>query len=249
MDKRCQAITVQTVFAVAFLMHLGVATAADGVKVSTFSIVAVDPQTGECGAAVASKYPAVGKVVPYVQADVGAFCTQHYHVPAWGPIALEQLAMGKPVEVIIAELLGKDRHPGQRQLSIIDMQGNTAVHHPTDAAKGSQYWGAMTGRFYACQGNTLAGSEVITQMAKAYERAEGSFTDRLVAALLAGDRAGGDHRGRLAAGVRVAKKGEAGVWFQLDVDESDDAVNELVENYLKSKHAARGNWLPKPVKR
>ena len=107
----------------------------------------------------------------------------------------------------------------------------------------------MTGRFYACQGNTLAGSEVITQMAKAYERAEGSFTDRLVAALLAGDRAGGDHRGRLAAGVRVAKKGEAGVWFQLDVDESDDAVNELVENYLKSKHAARGNWLPKPVKR
>ena len=249
MDKRCQAITVQTVFAVAFLMHLGAPIAADGVKVSTFSIVAVDPQTGECGAAVASKYPAVGKVVPYVQADVGAFCTQHYHVPAWGPIALEQLARGKPVEVIIAELLGKDRHPGQRQLSIIDMQGNTAVHHPNHAAKGSQYWGAMTGRFYACQGNTLAGSEVITQMAKAYERAEGSFTDRLVAALLAGDRAGGDHRGRLAAGVRVAKKGEAGVWFQLDVDESDDAVNELVENYLKSKHAARGNWLPKPVKR
>ena len=185
MDKRFQAITVRTVFVVAILMHLRVPVAADGVKVSTFSIVAVDPQTGECGAAVASKYPAVGKVVPYVQADVGAFCTQHYHVPAWGPMALEQLAMGKPVEVIIAELLRQDRHPGQRQLSIIDMQGNTAVHHPTDAVKGSQFWGAMTGRFYACQGNTLAGSEVITQMAKAYERAEGSFTDRLVAALLA----------------------------------------------------------------
>ena len=175
MDKRFQAITVRTVFVVAILMHLRVPVAADGVKVSTFSIVAVDPQTGECGAAVASKYPAVGKVVPYVQADVGAFCTQHYHVPAWGPMALEQLAMGKPVEVIIAELLRQDRHPGQRQLSIIDMQGNTAVHHPTDAVKGSQYWGAMTGRFYACQGNTLAGSEVITQMAKAYERAEGSL--------------------------------------------------------------------------
>ena len=72
---------------------------------ATFSIVAVDPQTGVCGAAVASKYPAVGKVVPYVRAGVGAFCTQHHHVPRWGEQALDLLAAGKRPEAVFLELL------------------------------------------------------------------------------------------------------------------------------------------------
>jgi uncharacterized Ntn-hydrolase superfamily protein len=94
-----------------------------------------------------------------------------------------------------------------RQLGIIDMKGQAAVHNPTAAPEGSRYWAAMTGRYYCVQGNTLAGREVITEMAKAYEDTKGSFTDRLMAALLAGDAVGGDHRGRLAAGIRVAKTG------------------------------------------
>jgi uncharacterized Ntn-hydrolase superfamily protein len=98
----------------------------------------------------------------------------------------------------------------------------------------------MSGRYYACQGNTLTGREVITAMAKAYEETGGSLADRLIAALVAGDQAGGDHRGRLAAGIRVAKPGVEGYWLELQVDKSDDAVNELAEKYAALEHAAKG---------
>jgi uncharacterized Ntn-hydrolase superfamily protein len=211
---------------------------------ATFSIVAVDPETGVVGAAVASKYPAVGKVVPYVRAGVGGFCTQHHHVPKWGERALDLLAAGKRPEAVFVDLLQDDKDAEFRQLAIIDMQGRAAVHNPTTAPERSRYWAAMTGRYYCCQGNTLAGRKVVTEMARAYEETESTLADRLMAALLAADRAGGDHRGRLAAGVRVAKTGVEGIWLQLDVDRSDDAVNELVVQYLELKHDGRGNWRP-----
>lgn len=209
---------------------------------ATFSIVAVDPENHVCGAAVASKYPAVGKVVPYVRADVGAFCTQHYHVPKWGEPALDLLQQGKRPEDVFSELLKDDKSRGLRQLAIIDMQGRAAVHNPTEAPAGSRYWGAMTGRFYCCQGNTLTGREVVASMARAYEDTAGSLADRLMAALIAADCAGGDHRGRLAAGIRVAKKGVENHWLALDVDKSDDAVIDLAKQYAELKHEAKGAW-------
>ena len=209
---------------------------------ATFSIVAVDPENGICGAAVASKYPAVGKVVPYVRANVGALCTQHWHVPKWGEPILDKLQQGTRPEAVLAELLKDDPDAEQRQLAIMDMQGRAAVHNPTKAAAGSRYWAAMTGRFYCCQGNTLTGRAVVVAMAEAYEETAGSLTDRLMAALIAADCAGGDHRGRLAAGIRVAKKGVEGDWFSLYVDKSDDAVVELAKNYAELKHDAKGNW-------
>src|SRR5262245_8802063 len=98
----------------------------------------------------------------------------------------------------------------------------------------------MTGKYYACQGNTLTGREVITSMGRAYEETTGSVADRLMAALVAGDRAGGDHRGRLAAGIRVAKPGLEGNWLALDVDKSDDAVTELNDKYAALEHEAKG---------
>lgn len=208
----------------------------------TFSIVAVDPETGVCGAAVASKYPAVGKVVPYVRAGVGAFCTQHWHNPKWGEKALDLLAAGKLSEEVLAELLRDDSRRDKRQLAIIDMAGRAANRNPANADPSGIYWGAMSGRFYACQGNTLAGREVIVAMAKAYEETKGSLADRLMAALVAADRAGGDHRGRLAAGIRVAKDGVEGVWLTLDVDKSDDAVNDLLKKYRHLEHDAKGDW-------
>ena len=211
-------------------------------KTATFSICAADPETGLCGAAVASKYPAVGRVVPYVRAGVGAFCTQHHHVPQWGEPVLDLLAAGSRPDDILAELLKKDKHPEQRQLGIVDMLGQTAIHNPTAAGEGSRYWGAMTGRHYCVQGNTLAGREVITNMAAGYEDTKGSFTDRLLASLLAGDNVGGDHRGRLAAGIRVAKTGVEGYWFELYVDDSADAVVDLLTKYAERKHEAKGQW-------
>jgi len=205
------------------------AGAAEAEKTATFSIVAYDPETGECGAAVASKYPAVGSVVPFARGGVGAFCTQHYHNPAFGPRALELLATGKSPQEVIANLLADDPGAAGRQLAVIDCQGRTAQHNPTSAPENSRWWGAMSGRFYACQGNTLASAEVVTAMARAYETTAGPLADRLLAALVAGDRAGGDHRGRLAAGLIVAKPGDEEPSINWQVDKSDDAVNELAK--------------------
>ena len=206
----------------------------------TFSIVAVDPNAGVCGAAVASKYPAVGKVVPYVRAGVGAFCTQHWHNPEWGERALDLLAEGHLPEQVLAELLRDDPRKDKRQLAIIDMSGRAANRNPAKADPSGIWWGAVAGRYYACQGNTLTGQEVVFAMARAYEQTEGPLADRLMAALVAGDRAGGDHRGRLAAGMRVAKKGVKGHWLELYVDESDDAVADLARKYAAVEHEAKG---------
>jgi uncharacterized Ntn-hydrolase superfamily protein len=208
----------------------------------TFSIVAVDPETGVCGAAVASKYPAVGKVVPYARAGVGAFCTQHWHNPDWGQLALDMLAKGELPEQVLAELLRDDAQRDKRQLAIIDMSGRAANRNPANADPSGTWWGAASGKYYACQGNTLTGQEVVFAMARAYEQTEGSLADRLMAALTAGDCAGGDHRGRLAAGIRVAKQGIEGYWLELYVDKSDDAVVELARKYATLNHEAKGAW-------
>ena len=208
----------------------------------TFSIVAVDPEEGVCGAAVASRYPAVGKVVPYVRAGVGAFCTQHWHNPAWGPRALDMLGEDRLPEEVLAELLRDDKNRDKRQLAVIDMSGRAANRNPANADPSGIWWGAASGRHYACQGNTLAAQEVVFAMARAYEQTHGSLADRLMAALIAGDCAGGDHRGRLAAGIRIAKRGVEGHWLELYVDNSDDAVIDLAKKYAELQHDAKGNW-------
>jgi uncharacterized Ntn-hydrolase superfamily protein len=214
--------------------------------IATFSIAAVDPETGQCGAAVASKFPAVGKVVAHARAGVGAYCTQHYDLRASAPKALDMLADKKLPEEVLGDILKGDKAPGMRQLAIIDMKGQSAQRHPVTAPAGSNYWGGMSGKYYVCQGNTLNGREVIVAMAKAYEETKGSLADRLMAALLAGDCAGGDHRGRLGAGIRVCKTGADGYWLDLHVDKSADAVVELYKNYVESNHEARGEWGKKP---
>lgn len=242
---------------VVVLVLVGVLTVATGIGLSprwpndpgvpdgitaTFSIAAVDPETGTCGAAVASKYPAVGKVVAHARAGVGAFCTQHHDMRAWGPKALDLLAMGKLPEEVLADLLKNDKTPGKRQLGLIDMKGQSAQRHPFDADPSGHYWGGMSGKNYVCQGNTLTGREVIVAMAQAFEETKGSLADRLMSALVAADCAGGDHRGRLAAGIRVCKKGIDGYWLDLHVDKSDDAVIELARQYAELKHDAKGHW-------
>ena len=120
------------------------------------------------------------------------------------------------------------------------MQGRAVNRNPTNADPSGIWWGGATGRYYACQGNTLTGRDVVAAMARAYEETKGSLADRLMAALVAGDRAGGDHRGRLAAGIRVAKKGVPGYWLELDVDKHPDAVAELARQYAELKHEAKG---------
>ena len=196
----------------------------------TFSIVAMDPKTGRSGgAAVASLYPAVGKAVPFARGGVGAFCTQHWVNPKWGPKALDMLENGLLPEEILTKLLKDDPREGKRQLAIIDARGRTAIRHCHDADPSGIWWGGMSGRYYAVQGNTLTGPEVIKAMAQAYETTKGSLADRVMAALIAGDCAGGDHRGRLAAGIRIAKPGVAGYWLELQTDKDADAVVSLLK--------------------
>ena len=136
---------------------------------------------------------------------------------------------------MLAHLLRDDPNSGKRQLAIIDMQGRTATRNPVDADSSSAWWGGISGKFYACQGNTLVGPNVVTAMADAYEFKRGSLSDRLIEALVAGDQAGGDHRGRLAAGLRVVSSKSKDI--ALDVDESDDAVMELHQKYINIPHA------------
>jgi uncharacterized Ntn-hydrolase superfamily protein len=209
---------------------------------STFSIAAIDPETGQCGGAVASMASAACKYVAHARPGVGVFCTQHYSVKPWGAKALDLLADKKLPEEVFVELLKNDKGAGGRQLAIIDMKGRSAQRHPVDTTPSGNYWGGQSGRFYVVQGNTLVGREVITAMAKAYEETKGSLADRLMSALVAGDCGGGDHRGRLAAGIRVCKKDGDGYWLDMHVDKSDDAVIVLHKMYVESDHEARGDW-------
>ncbi|MCA9151397.1 MAG: DUF1028 domain-containing protein, partial [Planctomycetales bacterium] len=160
----------------------------------------------------------------------------------WGERALDLLESGVGPEAVLGQLLKDDERRDQRQLAIIDLQGRAANRNPVGADASGIYWGAMSGRYYACQGNTLTGRDVIEAMAAAYEQTDGSLTDRLVAALVAADDAGGDHRGKLAAGIRVAKKGVEGYWFELYSDESSDAVQDLLKQYRTVQHPAKGRW-------
>ncbi len=139
-------------------------------------------------------------------------------------------------------MLRDDERRDKRQLAIIDMSGRAANRNPANADPSGIWWGAASGRYYACQGNTLASQEVVFAMARAYEQTQGSLADRLMAAMIAGDRAGGDHRGRLAAGIRVAREGVKNYWLELHVDKSDDAVIDLAKKYARLEHDAKGQW-------
>jgi uncharacterized Ntn-hydrolase superfamily protein len=195
----------------------------------TFSIVARDPATGDLGVAVASKFLAVGSVVPWAEAGVGAVATQALANVTYGPDGLEALASGSGAEAVLAGLTGADDGRSERQLGIVDAQGEAATY----TGEGCLAWaGGRTAVGVAIQGNILAGPEVVEAMASAFEAATGPLPDRLLAALLAGDRAGGDARGRQSAALLVVRAGggyggTTDRWIDLRVDDDDDPVVEI----------------------
>jgi uncharacterized Ntn-hydrolase superfamily protein len=171
--------------------------------VATFSVVGYDPDAKEWGVAVASKFLAVGSVVPWVEADAGAIATQSFANVAYGPKGLELMRKGRSAEDTMKELTEGDEGRDRRQAGIVDKDGNAA----TFTGKGCMPWaGGKTGKHYACQGNILAGPEVVDAMAKAFEEAKGPLAWRLMASLEAGDRAGGDKRGKQSAALYVARR-------------------------------------------
>jgi len=199
------------------------------VKFHTFSVVACDLERREWGVAVASRFLAVGAVVPYARAGIGAVATQAFANTTYGPLGLEQLEHGVPAPEALERMLQSDPQREQRQAALIDALGQPA----TFTGKECMAWaGGRAGRDYACQGNLLAGPQVIEEMARAFESSHGELADRLLATLLAGEEAGGDRRGKQSAALLVAKSG-AGYggfndrYLDLRVDNDGEPVRRL----------------------
>jgi uncharacterized Ntn-hydrolase superfamily protein len=176
----------------------------DTPRKSTFSIVAADLETGEVGCAVQSKYFSVGSVVPWAWAGVGAVATQAAGVAVYGRLALEELQRGAAPEDALETVLAGDPGRETRQLGIVTADGRAAAF---TGAQCLDWAGHRVGPGFAVQGNILAGEAVVDEMARAYAETVGSLVERLVAALEAGQAAGGDRRGQQSAAIVVERAG------------------------------------------
>ena len=201
--------------------------------ISTFSIVARDSTTGELGVAVQSKFIAVGSVVPYAKAGVGAIASQAWGNPRFGPIGLELLASGKSAVEVVDLMTSADPHRNSRQLAIIGIEGNASVFTGTECL---EWAGGKHGASYAAQGNILTGPEVIEAMGRTFENTNGTLAERMIASLHAGQEAGGDKRGRQSAALLVVREGwgYGGLtdrFRDLRVDDHPSPVKELERVY------------------
>jgi uncharacterized Ntn-hydrolase superfamily protein len=176
------------------------------VRKATFSIVAADPAAGDVGCAVQSKYFAVGTVVPWARAGVGAVATQAAGVAIYGPRALDELASGAPPGEALERVLANDEERETRQLGAVTAAGEAASFTGADCLA---WAGHRSGEGYAVQGNILAGEQVVVEMERAFLETTGSLAHRLVAALEAGQAAGGDSRGQQSAAIVVERTGAA----------------------------------------
>jgi uncharacterized Ntn-hydrolase superfamily protein len=201
-------------------------------RANTFSIVAFDPGTGDLGIAVASKVLGVGSIVPYAKAGVGAIATQSAANTGYGPEGLILLAAGKTAKETARVLTGADGERETRQLGIVDAKGNVVAF---SGSKCNGWFGHIQGDHFTVQGNLLAGEEVLKKMAADYEEArqtkDSELADWLMAALKAGDAAGGDKRGKQSAAILVVrdKAGYGGNdrYIDLRVEDSEEPIAEL----------------------
>jgi uncharacterized Ntn-hydrolase superfamily protein len=175
----------------------------DGLGFGTFSIVGADPKTGEVGVAVASKFLAVGSVVPFAQAGVGAIATQSYANTTYGPRGLELLRRKVAPQEVIRRLTQGDPQREQRQVGLVDAQGRSASF---TGQRCLRWAGGVAGKHFAAQGNILTGEAVVQAMAEAFQKTPGELALKLMAALEAGEKAGGDSRGKQSAAILVARK-------------------------------------------
>ena len=197
----------------------------------TFSIVACELKEPAWGVAVASKFPAVGAVVPWAQAEAGAVATQSFANTSYGPRGLEFMRKGISAAETLAALLRDDPDRALRQAGLVDARGKAVTY----TGDGCFPWaGGLSGKGYAIQGNILKNAKVVPAMEKAFLETKGSLPKKLLAALLAGDRAGGDRRGRQSAAIYVAKPnggygGFVDRWIDYRVDDHEDPVLRLGE--------------------
>jgi uncharacterized Ntn-hydrolase superfamily protein len=192
----------------------------------TYSIVARDPATGELGVAVQSHWFAVGPIVPWAESGVGAVATQANVEPSYGPRALELIRAGATATDALERLVAEDSGSPGRQVAVIDAAGRVAAHTGSSCMA---YAGHVTGDGVSCQANIMADARVWPEMLRTFEATEGSLSDRLLAALDAAEREGGDIRGRQSAAILVVPA-DAQRWesvVSLRVEDHPDPLVEL----------------------
>jgi len=201
---------------------------------ATFSIVAYDPDNGDLGVAVQSKFPNVRPVVPWAKAGVGAVATQAMANTSFGPRGLALLENGVTPEEIVKILLRDDPDPNHRQFGIVDAKGHSANYTGKECFN---FAGGITGENFTVQGNILAGEAVVQSMARAFQQSKGMpLADRLIAALEAGQAAGGDRRGKESAALLVVRKdgGYGGYddrYVDISVYDNPEPIKELRRCY------------------
>jgi uncharacterized Ntn-hydrolase superfamily protein len=238
-------LATASVFPTALLSAQGPASKAGGFNtqpplpwppVATFSILGYDPATGEVGGAVQSRVFSVGNGVLWAEAGVGAAATQAIVDVSYGPQAIALLQKGMRPAEIVKTIWERDPDPDStrwskqgRQFAVIDAQGNVAAY---TGPKATEWAGDKQGKYCTAQGNILAGPDVVSSMVKAFEETTGHLSLRLLAALEAGQLAGGDKRGMQSAAMLIVKK-QGGVWLnndvvvRLQVDDSEEPIKEL----------------------
>jgi uncharacterized Ntn-hydrolase superfamily protein len=208
---------------------------------ATYSIVACDSLTRQCGVAVQTNNLAVGSSVPYAQAGVGAIASQFETNPKFGPSGLALLSQGKSPDEVLKQILREDGNfDGQgieaRQVGIVALDGRSIFYTGQEAAS-ANWAGGRNGKGYSIQGNGLAGTEVVGAMEQAFLKASGPLANRLMAALVAGDAAGGQKTGRESAALLVRTPEGFPMDVDLRVDHASDPVAELQKLY--NMHSAR----------
>jgi uncharacterized Ntn-hydrolase superfamily protein len=198
--------------------------------VATFSIVAADPETEELGIAVQSKFIAVGSVVPWAKAGLGAVATQSWANTSFGPKGLALLEKGYSPQEALDMMLAEDDEKEFRQVGIVDARGNAANFTGDECFP---WAGGVTGENYTCQGNILVNEETVTRMAEVFEKSTGDLASRLLKALDAAQAAGGDSRGKQSAALLVVKPegGYGGFndrYIDLRVDDHPEPIKELI---------------------
>ncbi len=189
----------------------------------TFSIVAQDAESGAIGISVASRFFACGALVPYIGRR-SAIASQAFCNPIWGTEGRIRLDAGEPAKSVLSDLVERDAAASLRQCHMIDETGNFAAHTGSDC---TDWAGHVTGKGFSVAGNMLAGPAVIDAMAQTLQdQLDLPFSERLLAALKAGEAAGGDKRGRQAAAL-IVHRGEAHPWLDLRVDDHDNPLAEL----------------------
>ncbi|MDH4065935.1 MAG: DUF1028 domain-containing protein [Acidobacteriota bacterium] len=218
--------------------------------VHTFSIVARDPQTGELGVAVQSHWFSVGSIVTWAEAGVGAVATQSFVDPGYGLGGLGLMRDGTSAPEALKQLVGRDPQPDGRQVAMIDARGRVDAYTGKSAVAAA---GHLVGAQFSVQANMMANPTVWPAMAQAFERATGDLADRMLAALDAGQAAGGDARGRQSAALLVVKaQGTGRPWvgadriFDLRIEDHPQPLVELRRLLRLQRaygHANRGDEL------